>query len=200
MTMDFGCDRLCAPLFDSSRFSLNAPACFKLSVPATAALLWPAAVPRILLPPFAHHMRRLMSNPTRVVSVLQVNFAHWQPFYTIFKPWGLVYKAFSTGALLSLAGQAGKHSRRSPASILTAVSIFKRFFPKRGSWQLRLFICRAFKKRYDPYLQSALVPFALRHFDALVFNTRQLMHTYKWRRVAPIKRRIRKRLGIRSSK
>ena len=198
--MDAGFARLGEPLFEAPRFTLQAPQSFQLPPSLTAALLWPSAVPTASLQPLSHLMRRLMASPTRVAAILQVNFAHWQPFYTVLKPCGLVYKSFSTGTLLRLVGRGGKYRRRAPNSIVTAVSIFRRFFPRRRPGQIRLCVCRAFKKRYDPYLQSALVPFALRHFDALIFNTRQLMHAYKWRRVAPIKKRIRKRLGIRSSK
>lgn len=120
--------------------------------------------------------------------------------YALVSPAGRTVRTYTTGFILRLFNIRGKCSRRDPRRGLVAVSFFRRYLPPRPPGELRLGVCRQYKRHFDFFLHTNFLPFAKSSLDGLVFDSRTLTTAYRWRRVAPIKKRIRKRLGIRSGK
>ena len=163
-------------------------------------LRWPQSGPsRPHSPIWAQYPGLVWARPTPASATLfRVSLEGWQPMYTLVGPSGAPIRTYSTGFIMRLYGGQGKRLRRDVARAPVSMSFFKRYLPPKGAGELRLGVCQGYKRRYDYFLQSALAPFAASHLDGLTMATRTLLKQYCWRRVAPIKKRIRKRLGIRS--
>ena len=111
---------------------------------------------------------------------------------------GKVFRTYSTGFILRLYRIESKCARRDPSRSLVSISFFKKYLPNKILNSLRYTICKGYKRKYDFFLQTQLIPFIKQKFDGLVFVPKVLQQHYDWRRIAPIKKRIRKRLSIRS--
>jgi len=186
------------PLFHPIRLCRSSQPLWPWSPVDTQLFRWPLPnAPKSPLP--GRLFSRRLSYPSRV-SILQFNFARWQPFYTLFHFDGSVKRAWSTGGILGLLGAKAKCMRRATKSFATVITFLGRLLPQLGWHSRHLGVCRGYKKRYDYVIHTSLLPFAKEHLSGLVFTLRTITHAYSWRRVAPIKKRTRKRLGIRSGK
>ena len=134
----------------------------------------------------------------RPVSIFIIRMAGWQPFYSLSDSCGSLLLTYSTGSILSLLGVTSKQARRDPKRGVSIVNFLYKYLPDQEDDSISLAICSGYKKRYDSFLQLQLFPFLKDRHNIIIFSTKLLTCAYKWRRVAPIKKRIRNRLGIRT--
>jgi len=136
--------------------------------------------------------------PLAIFATFQVSFARWQPLYTLSKQPARTLRTYSTGFILRLYGVNTKCTRRAMNRGATSITFFKRYLPRWEGYPGCIVVCRSYKRRFDFFIQTQLAPFAYRYLGGLVFTPKLVQRFYKWRRVAPIKKRIRARLGIRA--
>lgn len=127
----------------------------------------------------------------------QVNLAKMQPLYTTLIGARRVHKTFSTGCILHLHRISSKRDRRNMARGQMILRFFQRFFSRYFRCSRTTAVCLGYRRRYSFFLASALLPFIRRYASNLVFAPQALTGAFAFRRVKAIKKRIRKRLGIR---
>lgn len=165
--------------------------------------LTPPHLARALRPkrPFwaLYHSTRLGPNPYPWVGDyhFQVNLSKMQPFYTTLGEGRSVHKTFSTGCILRLYRVVAKRDRRKTEKGPLAIRFFKRFLLRYLLRAETTAVCSGYRRRYSFFLATALLPFARAYALDLIFAPKALTGAFSFRRVKAIKRRIRKRLGVR---
>lgn len=133
-----------------------------------------------------------------VGSVFFFSLDYWQPHYSLMSPTSSVLRTYSSGFILKLYLILPKKFRRSSLYMTTYhFRFFKTFLPPKKKLEVRTAICKSYKRRYSFLINKGLIPFSKTHLTNILFALKTLMIPYTWRRVAPIKKRIRKRLSIR---
>lgn len=127
----------------------------------------------------------------------QANLAKLQPFYTTLVGSRRVQSTFSTGCILRLYRITSKRDRRKVDKAPLSLRFFKRFFKGALRRSRTTMVCLGYRRRYAFFLATALLPFARRYANSLVFAPRALTGAFSFRRVKAIKKRIRKRIGAR---
>lgn len=128
----------------------------------------------------------------------QINLAKLQPFYTTLVGARRVQHTFSTGCILRLYRVTAKRDRRKVEKAPLSLRFFKRFFKQSLRRARTTAVCLGYRRRYAFFLSSALLPFARRYAHSLVFAPQTLTNAFSFRRVKAIKKRIRKRIGVRA--
>lgn len=132
-----------------------------------------------------------------VGSVFFLSLDHWQPHYTLMSPDNLVLRTYSSGFILRLYLILPKKFRRSSIYITNYhFKFFKTFLPVKKKLEVRNAICKSYKRCFNSFINKGLIPFSKTHLTSILFALKTLMIPYTWRRVAPIKKRIRKRISI----
>lgn len=137
-----------------------------------------------------------ITKPTMYVgSIFFFSLNYWQPNYCLMAPNNSIIRTYSSGFILKLYLILPKKFRRSSMYMTTYhFRFFKSFLPVKKKLEVRTAICKSYKRKYTNLITKGLIPFAKTHITNLVFSVKALTIPYSWRRVAPIKKRIRKRI------
>lgn len=130
-------------------------------------------------------------------SIFYFNLKKWKPNYALINSDSKLVRTYSTGFILKLYSINLKKFRRSTKHLTSFhFKFFKSYLPVKKKFEIRMGLCSSYKRRYSLLILKGLIPFAKTHLTNILFLTKLLTTPYTWRRVSPIKKRIRKRLKI----
>ncbi len=125
----------------------------------------------------------------------QVFIDREQPRYLLLNSNTRLLNFFSTGFILRLYGIFAKYFRRMSERHSSVILFFLKFFKKKLYNSSGAFVLKGYKRKYMYFINLLLTKLVIGNFNYIYLFPQLRMNLYFFRRVKPIKKRIKKKIN-----